>query len=116
MGSKIEDEAQGSLDGAEFVGRNVTAPVADSSGGDDPDVVASRIRGVLQAADAYCDLDMATQPVVGGGDGHDHDELARSVVDDVARDHDRRPEEGWFVANGTAEVYLVDLTPPDHPR
>jgi len=30
MGSKIEDEAQGPLDGAQFVGRDVTAPVVDA--------------------------------------------------------------------------------------
>ncbi len=43
MGSKLENEAQRPLDGAQFVGRDVAAPVADAGGGDDPDVVTSRI-------------------------------------------------------------------------
>ena len=116
MGSKIENEAQRPLDGAQLVGRDMAAPVADAGGGDDPDVVTSRIRGVLQTADACCDLDMAAQPIVGGGNGNDHDEIARSVVDDVAGDHDRRAKKGRLVADRATEVYLIDLTPPDHPR
>lgn len=62
---------------------------------------------------AWFELDVASQSVVRRSHGHDNDEVAGTVVDDVSGDHDRWANECRFAANGTPQVDIKDLAPPN---
>jgi hypothetical protein len=61
-------------------------------------------------------FDMASQAVTSGRDRHDDHQAARSVVEDVDRDHYRRAAKGRLVSDWLAEIDEVDLPSPDQAR
>lgn len=52
---------------------------------------------MAQPAVRWLKFDMASQAVVSGGYRDEGHEAARSVVEDVDRNHHRRASKGWLV-------------------
>lgn len=109
-------EPQRPLDAAQFRSGDLPQLRADAGGGNGSDVIRSCGGHILGAAIAGLDLDLTSGAVLSRRDGPDHGELARTVPDDVPRDHDSQRNGGQSVANGMPEDYLAGLTPPAAPR
>jgi hypothetical protein len=45
---------------------------------------------------------MASESVSRSADGHDDNESAGTIVEEISRDHDSRPRERWLMPNGLA--------------
>lgn len=59
---------------------------------------------------------MTSEPIGEGADGHDHYELAGTVVEAVDRHHDGGPKEGWLVPHWLTQIDVVYLTSQDQAR
>jgi hypothetical protein len=79
-------------------------------------LIAACERIVTKPSEADLEFDVTPQSVAGGGDRHDADEGTGSIADDISGDDHSGSNGRWFMSNGSAEVYVVDLTPPDHAR
>ena len=110
---QVENEAQSLVDCVDLLDGRHSSHGNDAFGGDDPDLVTSCVRRVVQTAAARLQLDVASKPIRHRSDGHYHDEVSGAVVEDVSRHHDGWPDKCRLVPYGVSEIDVVDLASPD---
>ncbi len=100
---------RGLADGMEFLDRCRPSPPHDPFGGDDPNLVAARVRGTIEPAAPGLELHMASKAVRSRPDRNYHGEVSCAVVQNVCRDHNGRPDERRLMADRMAEIDVIDL-------